>query len=329
MVLMEINPVRARVRQSAVIREEGGLSILRFHAMGTVCRVSLAEPSRSAANAYLDQLLNWVADFEAKYSRFLDDSIISRINAAAGKEWVEVDAETDQLLSLCGEMSFFTRGAFDPTALPLIRLWNWKANPPIVPDDKTIQKAKELVSWGNVQRRKGAVFLSRPGMCLDFGGIGKEYAADRAAETLWLAGVTHGFVDLGGDIRAIGPRPDGTPWRIGIQHPRVRGAMLGSIELTDAGIATSGDYERYFERDGRRFSHLLDPRTGWPAQYWQCVSASGPVCVAAGACATVAMLMPPAEARAFLERQGMAFLAVTATGEMVSRPPPPAQVPGN
>ena len=142
MVLMDTTSVRDRVRQSAVIREEKGLSILTFHAMGTRCRVSLVEPSRSAANAYLDHLLNWVADFEAHYSRFLDNSLISRINAAAGQSWVEVDLETDRLLAMCAEFVFFTRGAFDPTALPLIRLWNWKANPPVIPTDSAISAAR-------------------------------------------------------------------------------------------------------------------------------------------------------------------------------------------
>jgi thiamine biosynthesis lipoprotein len=156
-------------------------------------------------------------------------------------------------------------------------------------------------------------------MEIDFGGIGKEYAADRAAGVLLAAGAQHGFVNLGGDVRAIGPAADGSPWRIGIQHPRAEaGVTIGAIDLATEGLATSGDYERYLEIDGQRYCHILDPRTGWPVQHWQSVSVSAPVCAAAGACSTVAMLLPHDEALEFLRAQGLRYLAIDAAGEVVS-----------
>src|SRR5262249_19377188 len=153
------------------------------------CRISLVEPTRASANACLDVVLNWVADFEAKYSRFLEHSLINRINAAAGRHWVEVDEETDRLLALCGGLWVFTRGAFDPTALPLVRLWNWKTA--AVPGEEDLAQARALVGWRHVQRRAGSVFLPRPGMCLDFGGLGKEYAVDRVLGLATAHGVKH------------------------------------------------------------------------------------------------------------------------------------------
>ncbi len=320
MVLTETNSVRARVRQSAVIREENGLSLLSFHAMGTLCRVSLVEPSRAAANAYLDQLLNWVADFEAKYSRFLDTSLISRINAAAGKDWVEVDEQTDQLLALCGEMVFFTRGAFDPTALPLIRLWNWKANPPVVPDDQAIQNAAERVGWNKVQRRPGAVFLPRAGMCLDFGGIGKEYAVDAAVALAAQYQIANVLVDFGQDIRVLG-RPPGRPaWHVGLEDPKAPGSCWGSVGVTNHAVASSGDYLRCFIHAGRRYGHIIDPRTGYPVSN-RClaVNAIAPNCTLAGILTTAAFILGPKDGFELINRTfGASGAIVTETGNLIT-----------
>jgi thiamine biosynthesis lipoprotein len=129
-----------------------------------------------------------------------------------------------------------------------------------------------------------------PGMELDFGGIVKEYAVDRVAALLHDAGVAHGFVNLGGDVRALGPQPDGSPWRIGIRHPRAPGALLITLELATGALASSGDYERCIVVDGRRYGHILDPRTGWPVRRMAAVSVVAPMCVVAGSAATIGML---------------------------------------
>jgi thiamine biosynthesis lipoprotein len=296
MVLTDNPAVRARVRQSAVIREEEGISVLTFHAMGTRCRVCLVEPSRAAANAYLDALLNWLADFEAKYSRFIDSSLISRINAAAGQHWVEVDEETERLLSLCAELAFVSRGAFDPTALPLIRLWNWRANPPAIPRDETVRAARELVGWNRIQRRQGAIFLPQPGMCLDFGGIGKEYAVDMAVAMAAQHGVQHVLADFGQDIRAHG-RPPGRPaWHIGLENPKSPGTCWASVAVTDRAVASSGDYLRHFMHAGQRYGHIIDPRTGYPVNNGNlAVNVIAPSCTIAGILSTTAFILGPQE----------------------------------
>ena len=294
MVLTDTSIVRDRVRQSAVIREEKGLSVLTFHAMGTRCRVSLVEPSRAAANAYLDQLLNWVADFEAKYSRFLDSSLISRINAATGQEWVDVDPETDRLLAMCAEFVFFTRGAFDPTALPLIRLWNWKANPPVIPTDSAIAAARELVGWNKVQRRPGAIFLPKAGMSIDLGGIGKEYAVDMAISLAAQFGVENLLVDFGQDIRVHG-RPTGLPaWHIGLENPKAPGTCWASVASTSHAVASSGDYLRCYVHEGRRYGHIIDPRSGYPVNNGcLAVNVVAPSCTIAGILSTTAFILGP------------------------------------
>lgn len=289
---------------------------LEFSAMGSRCEVRVCAPDAAAARALADLAIDEVRRIEAKYSRYRGDSVTGRINASAGSGYIDVDTETGSLLDFAARLFDESAGRFDLTSGVLRRAWDFTARR--LPAQRDLETLLALVGWSRVQWKAPRLRLPLVGMEIDFGGIGKEYAADRAAGVLRAAGARHGFVNLGGDIRGLGAAPDGTPWSIGIQHPRARAELLGSIELTDAAIATSGDYERYFEQDGRRYSHLLDPRTGWPAQHWQCVSVSAPACVAAGACATVAMLSPPEEAVAFLHRQRVEFLAVRATGEVVT-----------
>jgi thiamine biosynthesis lipoprotein len=320
MVLTAQNPVRERVWQSAVIREENGLSILTFHAMGTRCRVSFVEPSRAVGNEFGQRLLNWVADFEATYSRFLDTSWVSRVNAAAGREWVETDEDSERLLDLCQQLNFFTRSAFDPTALPLIRLWNWKANPPVVPAETDIAAARELVGWNKVQRRKGAVFLSRPGMCLDFGGIGKEYAVDASAQLAAACGVENVLVDFGQDIRVHGKPPGKPAWHVGLEDPQNPGSCWGSVAVSDHAVATSGDYLRHFTVNGRRYGHIIDPRTGWPVDNGcLSVSVAAPSCTVAGVLTTTAFILGPREGFQLIHGYyGAAGAVLTRTEQLIT-----------
>ena len=290
---------------------------LEFSAMASRCEVRVCAPDPATARTWADLAIAEVRRIEAKFSRYRSDSVTTRINTAAGGARIDVDAETAALLDFAARLFEESGGRFDLTSGVLRRAWDFTARR--LPAQRELDTLLPLVGWPLVEWNAPGLRLPYAGMELDFGGIGKEYAADRAAEILRLAGAAHGFVNLGGDVRGIGAAPEGAPWRIGIQHPRRAGELLGSIELADAGIATSGDYERYFEYAGRRYCHILDPRSGWPAAHWQCVSVTAPACVAAGACATVAMLMPPAEAIGFLERQGVEFLGVTAAGEAVRR----------
>ena len=150
-------------------------------------------------------------------------------------------------------------------------------------------------------------------MELDFGGLGKEYAADRAAEVCADLGMRHGLIDLGGDIRVVGPQPDGLPWRIGIRHPRDADRLAAEIALPGGALATSGDYERFIEVDGRRYCHILDPKTGWPAQGLSSVTVISDRCLVAGSLSTAAMLKGPAGA-AWLHGLGVRHLVIDEEG---------------
>jgi FAD:protein FMN transferase len=285
-----------------------------FSAMASRCEVRLYAPDEASARRWSDAAIGEVRRIEAKYSRYRDDSVTSAINRAAGGAAVEVDEETAALLDFAGQLHARSAGAFDLTSGVLRRAWDFKAARLPRPED--VEALLPLVGWQRVERDGARLRLTLAGMELDFGGIGKEYAADRAAARMEELGARHGLVNLGGDVRIIGPHPDGTAWTIGVQDPRgIGGAAIAALPVAAGAMATSGDYERYFERDGRRYSHLLDPRSGWPVAHWRSVSVVAPLCVLAGACATIAMLKPVGEAIAFLRGEGLRYLGIDAAGE--------------
>jgi FAD:protein FMN transferase len=288
--------VYERVKRSAQSTLTGDFYKLSFQAMNTICRVHLRTTNAKLARDLQTEVLQWVAWFEARYSRFIPDSLIGRINSAAGKHWVDVDPETDALFNLCQEMIFFTRGVFDPTALPLIRLWNWKANPPVVPDATAVQAAQELVGWRKIQRRPGAIFLPREGMSLDLGGIGKEYAVDRVLTLVLQHGIDSVLVDFGADVRVHGEPPEKGAWHIGLEDPKNPGHVWMGVAVTNHAVATSGDYLRHFLHQGRRYGHILDPRSGYPVNNGiLSVSVIAPHCTVAGILSTSVCVLGPKE----------------------------------
>lgn len=265
---------------------------LEFPAMGTACRVDFAAPTGAAANEFRTEAETWVRGFEARFSRFREDSLVSRINRAAGREWVPIDKEAESLFALCDWFHWVTRGVFDPSALPLLRLWDYRAAQPQVPGDTAVREALARVGWRRVQRAPGRMFLPEPGMAIDLGGIAKEYAVDRVFEMARARGLRHVLVNFGHDLRVGGEPPEGGPWRIGLEDPREPGQCWGGLALTERAVTTSGNYLRYFEAGGRRYGHIVDPRTGYPADNG-CTSASAiaPTCTEAGILSTAALIL--------------------------------------
>lgn len=285
--------------------------------MASDCEVRVAGVPRAQADPWAQRAIAEVLRIEAKFSRYLPDSIVSRINASAGNaNGIEVDDETAQLLNFAHQLFMQSDGLFDITSGVLRRAWDFKAAR--LPMQQALDALLPKVGWHMTRWEGQRLVLPLPGMEVDFGGFGKEYAADRAAAALANAGARHGLVNLGGDISVIGPQPDGKPWSIGIRHPRQPEQTVASIALARGGLATSGDYERFFVHDGKRYCHILDPRTGWPVAHWQSISIVAPVCVAAGAVSTIAMLKQD-EAGDFLAAQQVAFLAIDADGVMTQR----------
>jgi len=294
--------VHDRIRASAKLTARAGEHHLEFQAMATRCRVSFAG-SAGLAKSFAAAVLQWVADFESRYSRFLPDSLVSQINQNAGLHWVEIDIETQRILALCDEAHFLTRGVFDPTSLPLIQLWNWKVSPPVIPDDAAIQEAMKLVGWRQVQRAPGKVFLPHAGMSIDLGGIGKEYAVDRVAHLATEHGISSALIDFGQDVFTLGLPSDGRPaWHIGLEDPKQPGKCWTGVGVKNQAVATSGDYVRRFEINGKRYGHILDVRTGRPvANGCLAVSVIAPTCTLAGLYSTAAFVLGPEEGIKLLE----------------------------
>ncbi|KQW88662.1 thiamine biosynthesis protein ApbE [Massilia sp. Root418] len=286
---------------------------VEFQAMASPCQVLLPAAGEAEARALAAPAIAEVRRIETKYSRYRPDSVTSTINAAAGGPVVELDSETLALLHYAGQLYELSGGLFDITTGVLRKAWNFRV--PRVPKADELAPLLALTGWLRVERPGSGVRLPLAGMELDFGGFGKEYAADRAAAILQTLGVRHGYVNLGGDMRVLGPQPDGSPWSIGIQDPRREERTMASIAVSSGALATSGDYERYIVVDRKRYCHILDPATGYPVTAWRSVSVLAPLAVAAGACATIAMLKG-AEAPAFLANSGNAWLAQDATGAM-------------
>ena len=286
-----------------------------FRAMASDNELQLFAEDEARAREAAAAAIADVARIEAKYSRYRDDSETTRINRAAGGAPVAIDAETAALLSYADRCFSLSAGLFDITSGALRRVWDFRRVPPRLPQAPALESALALVGWSAVEWDARTIRLPRSGMEIDFGGIGKEYAADRVATIAIERGIAHGLVNLGGDVRVIGPRPDGAPWRIGIRHPRKEGVPAAAVMLESGAVATSGDYERYVEIDGRRYCHILNPRTGMPVSHWQSVSVIAPLCIVAGSCSTIAMLRE-AEAEAFLREQGFPYVAVAADGSL-------------
>jgi thiamine biosynthesis lipoprotein len=292
----------------------------QFYAMASDCAVHLC----GEAAEYLELLAAAaeaeVRRIEARYSRYRGDSELARINKVAATGGViDIDAETAGLIAYAKACFAKSDGAFDITSGLLRTVWNFSASH--LPDQASIDAVLPFIGLDNVALVDSQLQFRRPGMELDFGGLGKEYAADRAAEVCIDLGGRHGFVDLGGDIRVIGPQPDGQPWSIGIRHPRDADKLVAEIALPNGALATSGDYERFIEVDGRRYCHILDPRTGWPARGLCSVTVISDHCLVAGSLSTAAMLKG-ADGTAWLHELGVRHIAIDVNGKSRGTEPP-------
>ena len=255
-----------------------------------------------------------VRRIEARYSRFLPSSDLTRINAVAEVGgYIVIDEETAGLISFAQRCHSLSAGAFDITAGVLRRAWNFSKSE--LPSQDQIETLLPRVGLEKVSLNQGRLSFARSGMELDFGGLAKEYAADRAAEVCLALGATSGFVNLAGDVRIIGPQPQGEAWRIGVKAPVDSATSASAISLTQGGLATSGDYERFIEVHGRRYGHILDPRTGWPVVGARSVTVVSDRCLAAGALSTAAMAFGPIAAD-WLSSLKVAWLIIDEQGRI-------------
>ena len=284
--------------------------------MGSACEVVLAASSVHDAQRLAQMAIDEVLRIERKYSRYTTESLIANINQQAGLRPVVCDDETWALLQYASKLHEQSQGLFDITSGVFRQAWNFQV--PAIPSADKLDALRAKVGWHKVVLKDQSIALPSAGMEIDLGGFGKEYAADRAAQVMQAQGVVSGYVNLAGDMRFLGPKPTGEPWMIGIQDPRHANQVVATLPITQGGLATSGDYERYFELNGERYCHVLNPFKGRPVKYWRSVSVTAPAAVVAGCTSTMTMLKEE-EGLAFLQATGFDFLAIDHAGQVHMR----------
>lgn len=296
--------------------------------MGTYAQIRATAATRTQAEEAVQAALSELDRLAAQVDRFRDDTQVAEINRHAGDgTWIRVSPDLVSMLLTARRVHEVSHGAFDPTIAPLVDLWGFVETEETAPTEASapesplegmgpthlrghrppskdaIAKLLPLVSFSDVEIDEAGrkVRLRRPGQALDLGGIAKGYAVAKAAEVLRRHGVTSALLDLGGNIYALGKKNSGEPWRAGVQDPRDPSSVIAIVPVADEALATSGDYERYFEYDGTRYSHLLDPHTGWPAGQVLSVTVITPDGGLGDALSTAAFVLGPVKGLELLE----------------------------
>ena len=243
--------------------------------MDTTVTISAVSGSGDKSEKAIDRAFSEIEKLDRLLNFFSDSSEVSEINRNAGLKAVVVSPETFAVLEKAVYASGKTNGAFDVTIGSVTAMWDFHKR--TKPEDKKIKERLPLVNYKNIilNKKSSSVYLKKKGMLIDLGGIAKGYAADKAVEALKREGIKSGLVSISGDIKAFGLKPDLKPWKIGIRNPRSENKedeIMATIEMTDMAISTSGDYERYFIIEGKRYHHILNPKTGYPVDECRSVS---------------------------------------------------------
>lgn len=203
---------------------------------------------------------------EKLFSVTMEDSDIAKLNGAAGKDAVPITGDTENLIREALRIGKETNGAFDIAISPIVKAWGFTEAEHHVPTQAELDALLPLTDQEDIILDSGRAYLQREGMAIDLGGIAKGYASDRVAALLKEKGVTSALLSLGGNICVIGTKPDGTLWKTAVQNPLDTNDYVGLLETGDTCIITSGGYQRYFEENGNRYHHIIDPATGYPAE---------------------------------------------------------------
>ncbi len=289
--------------------------------MGTNVTITVVGPTPEAGEAAIDAGMSELKRLDAMMSLYQDGSEITKVNLAAGKEPVKVSPEMIEVVERAAEVSRLSGGVFDVTIGPLVVLWQMRLKEGKTPTDDEIARVRELVNYRDivVDRKASTLFLRRKGMILDFGGM-KGYLADRVADLFRKRGITNAVIALAGDIWAMGSREDGSPWRIGVQHPREKDRMITVLELRDKYVCTSGDYERFVIKGKKRYHHIIDPRTGKPSTGTISVTLVGDRGSLIDPLAKVPFILGPEKGLLFVKELGAEAIVVDDEGKVTTTP---------
>jgi thiamine biosynthesis lipoprotein len=297
--------------------------VFKYHqvAMGTAIEITLAGENEGVARRAALQAFQEIKRIERLMSPLVKSSDVFRINQSAGKGWVKVSPETLRVIKKAQEISELSEGGFDITTGPLSHLWKTAKDKGIPPSPEEVKKVLNFVDFKSVLiNPKGNVFLKKRGMTVDLGGIAKGYAVDKAFELLNAIGFKNLIVNAGGDLR-VGGLKNNQPWTIGIQDPRISQKMMAKVSLSDAAIATSGDYEKYFIYQSKRYHHILNPRDGFPTEGCQSVTILCKDGMTADALATTVFVLGPEKGYFLCQRiEGVECLIVDKDGKSFFSP---------
>lgn len=272
---------------------------------------ALCERAVKAARDEIDRLDRMMTDWKP-------ESPLMDVNRAAGIKPVKVPPELFFIVERSVRMSELTGGTFDITFAGAGKLWNWRAADPSIPDPETVRTALKNVGWKNIvlDAKEQTIFLKHPGVKIGLGGIVPGYAADLAIGKIRDLGIRDACVNMSGDVMIAGKK-DGAPWNVAVTHPRKKGENLAVIPVSNAAVSTSGDYERFFMKDGKRYCHIIDPRTGYPADRCQSVTIIAPSTAFADALAKGVFILGPGEGMALAEKcEGVEAIIVSADGDV-------------
>jgi thiamine biosynthesis lipoprotein len=289
--------------------------------MGTVVEITLIGDDEETARKAALQAFQEIKRIEHLMSPWIESSDVSRINRAAGKGWENVSPDTIKVIEKAEEVSEISEGAFDLTIGPLVQLWRKARERGVPPEMEDVRKTLNLINFRNlVVNPEGKILLKKKGMEIDLGGIAKGYAVDKAFNLLISLGYKNLIVNAGGDLRIGGTKLD-QPWSIGIQHPRESEKIVARISISDAAIATSGDYEKFFIHQGKRYHHILNPKDGFPAEGCQSVSIIYKEGMMADALATAVFVLGPEKGYSLCQRiEGVNCLIIDREGKNILSP---------
>ncbi|MEG0291540.1 MAG: FAD:protein FMN transferase [Anaerovoracaceae bacterium] len=287
--------------------------------LNTSCQIDIMDMNKTEGEKIIDQVFEECGNYEKMLSRTVKGSDIYKINHAKGKP-VTVAPETAYLIKTSIEMSEKTNGQFDITVGKLTDLWNFSSDNPKKPKDADIKEAVKTIGYKNIVIKGNTVQLKNPETWLDLGAIAKGYIADKLTASLEEKGVKTGIVNLGGNIVTIGAKADGSPWNIGIETPYSdRNDIVGAVKMKDQTVVTSGTYERFFEEGGKKYHHILNPKTGYPVnsdiEGVSILSKKGN----SGYCdaySTISLLLGKEKAKEFMSKQdGFEFMIIDTKGK--------------
>jgi thiamine biosynthesis lipoprotein len=275
--------------------------------MDTVCSITVLSNSRQKAAEAIEAGFHEIKKLEQLINFYSTDSEITAINRASGSHPVQVSRETMDIVKKAIEIAEFTEGVFDPTIGPLIKLWGFagRKGQPAIPREDAIIDTLKLIDYKKIKINEpvSEIFLEQKGMEIDLGGIAKGYAADRAIESIKAQGIKAALVAVAGDIKAFGVKENSHPWKVGVQNPRgeKKEEIIFSLHLRDRAISTSGDYQRFFIERGKRYHHIINPVTGYPATEVMSVSVISSDGYVADSLSTAVFILGPRRGIEFLE----------------------------